>query len=291
MEWQPGWTGHARLGLALAGICAVTLHLWVPWGSGSAFVPSAPLGMAPLKRQATARPARLAELFSDQGGGAAWSLGAAGSVLLVCSMANRQRDLGLGRKAQHGARRWQVTTCHAFGLEPTCPLPASRRAQNHSQDGPRMPSTVTTTSCTVSSNVPGAVRTAAGFVEPQAAAGSKAGVSNHRQAFCVDGVRRSSGRSAHCRTSSAPSASRTARRSMGARLQPVPEVTSNPAVAYDPSRLRTKLQHGLQASRQSGNSARHRECKLPVACNRRVDQAGEVSELHLSIVANMFSQS
>jgi len=290
MERQPSWTGHAKLGLALAGICAVTLHLWVSWGSGSAFVPSAPLGMAPLKRQATARPAGLAEPFSDQGGGAAWSLGAAGSVLLICSMVTRQRGLGFGRKAQHGARRWQVTTCHAFGLGPTCPLPASRRVQNHSQDGPRMPSTVTT-SCTMSSNVPGAVQTAAGFMEPQAAGRSKDGVSNHRQAFCVNGVRRPSGRSVQRRTSSAPFASRTARRSAGARLQRVPEVTSNPAVAYDPSRLRTKLQHGLQVSRQSGNSARHGECKLLVACNRRVDQADEVSELHFSIVANMFSQS
>jgi len=294
MERQPSWTCHARLGLALAGICAVTHHLWVPWGSGSAFVPSAaPLGIVPLQGQAAARPSRFAEPFSDRGGGAAWSLAAAGGVLFICSMTSRQRGLGLGRKTQHGTRRWQVMTCQAFGFATTCPLPASQLAQRPSQDGPQMSSTVATTQRTVSVNVPSAVQSAESFVEPQAAATSMARVTNHRQvcstpAFCVNGVRRVNGRSAHRRTSSAPSASRTARRSVGARLQPVPEVTSNPAVAYDPSRLRTKLQHGLQARRQPGISARQRECTTSVACNSRVDQSGELFKLHISIVPNMF---
>jgi len=287
MERQHSWTRHARLGLALAGASAVTLHLWVPWGSGSAFAPVAPVGIAPFQMQTAARPARLAEPFSDQGGGAAWSLGVASSVLFLCSMATRQRGLGLGRKAQQGTRRWQVTICHTFGPAMICPLAESRRAQNTRQDGPQMPSTIATTPCTVSLNVPRAVPAATGFVEPLAAVNSKASIMNHRQAFCVNGVRRTKGRSANRRSSSTSSAGRTARRSVGARLRPVPEVASSPAVAYDPSRLRIKIQHGLQASRQPGNSAHHRECKTPVACNHSVDQPGKTCELR-SCTASLF---
>jgi len=291
MERQLQWTRHTRLVLALAGACAVTLHLWVPWRSGLTFVPSAPMGIAPLQRQTVATPARFANTFSDQGG-AAWTLGAAGGVLLLCSMATRHGKLRLGRKALPGTRRWQVT-CHAFSPAMTCPFPESQQAQNASQSGPGMLSTSATTPCMVSFNVPSAFQTPVVLVELLATMKGEATASNHSQvhslpAFCINGVRRPRRHTANRHRSSTASAGRTARRSMGARLQLVPEVTCRPALAYDPSRMRTKIQHGLRASTQPGNLARHGECKTPVACNRMVDQSGELFEAHIRLVSNMF---
>jgi len=285
MERQLSRTCHARLGLAIAGVCALTLHLWVPWGSGPAFVPSASNGVAPLQRQTAARPARFAETFSDQGGRATWTLGAAGGLFLLCSMATRQRRFVPGRKAQHGTRRWQVMTCHAFGPATTCSFPESRQTQSVSHNGPRMPSTIAATPCTVSLNVTRAVQTPDVMVEPFATMEGEATVTIHSRvhalpAFCVNGVRRPRGHKANRRSSRTASAGRTARRSVGARLQPVPEVTSSCALAYDPSRMRTKIQNGLRASRQPGNSAHHRECKTPVNCNCMMDQSGELYETH-----------
>merc|ERR1719195_2443120 len=144
----------------------------------------------------------------------------------------------------------------------------------------------------VSLNMPSAVQTPMVFSEPLAATRREATNTNRRvhalPAFCVNGVRYAGRSAAHRRSSSAATAGRTARRSVGARLQPAPEAACGRALAYDPSRMRAKIQCGLRATTQPRNSARHRECKTPVACNRTVDQLGELFEAHLSIVANMF---
>lgn len=58
---------------------------------------------------------------------------------------------------------------------------------------------------------------------------------------------------------------RTARRSVGAQLQPAPEWPPVGAPAYDPSRLRTKMQVALRFKKPA-RSARSRELDTPSAC-------------------------
>merc|ERR1719422_2065899 len=143
-----------------------------------------------------------------------------------------------------------------------------------------MLSTVATTPRMVSFNVPSGIQTPMVSVELLATMKRDATVSNHSQvhllpAFYFNGVRRPRRRTAKRRRSLIASAGRTARRAVGARLQLVPEVTSSPVLSYDPSRMRTKIQHGLRASRQPGNLAHNRECKTPVACNSMLEKTGE----------------
>jgi len=300
MDRHPSWIRHARFWLVLAGACAASLPLWVPWESGRAFVLPAPLGVSSMQKQNVARPVRSAAPFvEDQGGRAAWSLSAAGCALFLCSMAVRQGGLGRGCRAQQGSRRWQVTTCHAFGPATTCFSSPEYRRPAATEDGPHLQTTIAETPRKVSFSVPNVVPTSVNLLEPLLAEKSEEStIMNHRQvralpAFCVSGVRTTRGqRGASRRNASAARTGRTARRSMGARLQPAHEVSSGSSLAYDPSRTRTKIQQGLRAGRYpAGKSAHHRECKAPVACSRMVDQSGELFEAHLGIVASMFTES
>jgi len=190
-----------------------------------------------------------------------------------------------------------VTTCHAFGPATMCFSSPEYQRPAAADDGPLLQTTIAETPCTVSFSVPKVLPTSVNLLEPLLAEKSESeSTCMHRRqvralpAFCVSGVRTTRRRRGASRHSpSAARRGRTARRSMGARLQPAPEVASVSSLAYDPSRTRTKIQQGLRAGRQPGKPAHRRECKTPVACNYMVDQSGELA--HLSIIASMFSES
>lgn len=79
------------------------------------------------------------------------------------------------------------------------------------------------------------------------------------------------------------STSRSARRAVGARLQPAPVQTHLPDVTYDASKVRTKLQVGLQTSSRS-RCRQAREFEMPSANAGLSGKSGVLLAASLNIV-------
>mmetsp|Transcript_83405 Transcript_83405/g.236376 ORF Transcript_83405/g.236376 Transcript_83405/m.236376 type:complete len:290 (-) Transcript_83405:318-1187(-) len=108
-----------------------------------------------------------------------------------------------------------------------------------------------------------------GSAEPAGRPQSRAG-----PALFAGGARHArSPRASHGRQWMASESSRTARRSVGARLQALPERQRPFVASYDASRVRTQLQVGMQTKQQM-RSERPREFRVPSTSNGLNDQSG-----------------
>lgn len=220
-----------------------------------------------------ALPADAHEGTSRPGGGAALPfLGCAGLILAATA---RKVPNGKAPKPRHA-----VTACHAAPVTmPELSRPAIQPVSVPELSRPAMQpgSMVQSHGCCQGRPAAGGAAEAA---PPPSAAAAPAACLGEAAAPArpaasagrfVGRARRSRTRRAAGRRSSARD--RTARRSLGARLQNVQIITEAPPASFDPSRLETKIQAGLQTS-TCIRSARGREVRTPSSSKASSESTG-----------------
>jgi len=199
-----------------------------------------------------------------------------GCILLLCAvtarmaLAPKQGRRSLSAKARGATARWSVAGLDAGPLPaatpalPTAPKPAA---------APAAAAAMSTTGEPLIRRVsqPESVITLPAVPAVAKAAVSEAsvqrGLSSVMPALRVGTARcaRSCGRIGKGTKASSPDRTRSARRAVGARLQPKHMAEQVPQAAFDPSRVRMQLQVGLQISTQRHRSRQPRSFKLSSA--------------------------
>mmetsp|Transcript_62000 Transcript_62000/g.181196 ORF Transcript_62000/g.181196 Transcript_62000/m.181196 type:complete len:328 (+) Transcript_62000:63-1046(+) len=132
-------------------------------------------------------------------------------------------------------------------------------------------------------SVPAAVPTHATDTQSSAETGLSASLALHlRPARLVSGARRAQARHASARATRRGGA-RTARRSVGARLQMTQELPPVMVQSYDPSRLRTKIQVALRI-KVPVCSERSRELDTPSACTGLTEKSVVLGVTYIEMI-------